>query len=384
MLPYFILVFAPIIVFLLFYKNKEMRGKYCLATFFALLAAMLIFRSQSVGIDVPAYEFYFDKIDGLAWSELLGSTPLETGYVILIKVFLIFSKNYQLFLGVMAVLVLLPVFILYIKESEDAFLTIAIFLIAAHFVLLFSGIRQSVAIGLAVPCYFFVKKKEWWNFIPTVFFAFMIHHSSIILALMYPLYHLKIRRTAAMIITAVLAAIFFFRAELLGIVLEFLPGRYKDLYSELTFTNDYGMLLLFVAFTAYSFFIPDEKRLLSTKNEQGKLLCAMRGFSRELEGEDGSIEEISGLRNFLFLMMLVQLFASVSTIAMRFNYYYMFFLPVLLPKVANACGKKKFKRDLASLSRVVMIVVFITYFFYDAFFGADVLQVFPYLPYWKG
>ena len=187
-----------------------------------------------------------------------------------------------------------------------------------------------------------------------------------------------------MIITAVLAMIFFFRAELLSVALEFLPGRYKDLYGELTFTNDYGMLLLFVAFTAYSFFIPDEKRLLSTKDEQGKLLCAMRGFSRELEGTDGSVEEISGLRNFLFLMMLVQMFASVSTVAMRFNYYYMVFLPVLLPKVANACGKKKFKRDLASLSRVVMVVVFVMYFFVNAFFGADVLQVFPYLPYWKG
>ena len=384
MLPYFILIFAPIIVFLLFFKDRKMRGKYCLATFFTLLTAMLILRSQSVGIDVPAYKFYFDKIDGLAWGELLGSTDLETCYVILIKIFLIFSKDYQLFLGVMAVLAVLPIFILYIKESEDGLLTVAIFLVSAHFVLLFSGIRQSVAIGLAVPCYYFVKKKEWWNVIPTVFFAFMIHHSAIILALMYPLYHLKIRRTAAMVITAVLAVIFLFRAELLGLVLEFLPGRYKNLYGELVFSNDYGMLLLFFAFTAYSFFIPDEKRLLSSKDEQNKLLCAMRGFSRELEGAEGSVEEISGLRNFLFLMMLVQMFASMSIVAMRFNYYYMFFLPVLLPKVANACGKKKFKRDLASLSRVVMVVFFIAYFFVDAFFGADVLQIFPYLPYWKG
>ena len=384
MLPYFILIFAPIIVFLLFFKDRKMRGKYCLATFFTLLTAMLILRSQSVGIDVPGYKFYFDKIDGLAWGELLGSTDLETCYVILIKIFLIFSKDYQLFLGVMAVLAVLPVFILYFKESEDGLLTVAIFLVSAHFVLLFSGIRQSVAIGLAVPCYYFVKKKEWWNVIPTVFFAFMIHHSAIILALMYPLYHLKIRRTAAMVITAVLAVIFLFRAELLELVLEFLPGRYKNLYGELVFSNDYGMLLLFFAFTAYSFFIPDEKRLLSSKDEQNKLLCAMRGFSRELEGAEGSAEEISGLRNFLFLMMLVQMFASVSSIAMRFNYYYMVFLSVLLPKVANACGKKKFKRDLASLSRVVMVVFFIAYFFVDAFFGADVLQIFPYLPYWKG
>lgn len=384
MLPFFVLVFVPIIVFLLSYKSGKMRDKYCLATFFALLAAMLILRSQSVGIDVSAYKFYFDKVDGLSWSQLLGSTHLETGYVILIKIFLIFSKDYQLFLGVMAVLALLPVFILYFNESEDGFLTIAIFLIAAHFVLLFSGIRQSVAIGLAVPCYYAVKKKQWWNFIPTVFLAFMIHHSAAILALMYPLYHLKIRRTAAIFITAAIAAIFFFRAELLSLVLEILPGRYKDLYGELSFTGDYEMLLLFAVFTVYSFFIPDENRLPSSNDGQNGLLRAMRGFSRELEGADGSTEEISGLRNFLFLIMLVQTFASVSTIAMRFNYYYMFFLPVLLPKVANAYGKDKFKRDLADLSRVVMIVFFIAYFFYDAYFGADVLQVFPYLPYWKG
>lgn len=384
MLPYFILVFVPIIVFLLSYKDRKMRDKYCLATFFMLLAAMLILRSQSVGIDISAYKFYFDKVDGLSWSQLLGSTHLETGYVILIKIFLVFSKDYQLFLGVMAVLALLPVFVLYFNESEDGFLTIAIFLVSAHFVLLFSGIRQSVAIGLAVPCYYFVKKKEWWNFIPTVFFAFMIHHSAAILALMYPLYHLKIRRTAAIFITAAIAAIFFFRAELLSLVLEILPGRYKDLYGELTFTDDYEMLMLFAAFTMYAFFIPDEKRLLSSNDEKNALLRAMRGFSGELEGTDGSVEEISGLRNFLFLILLVQTFASVSTIAMRFNYYYMFFLPVLLPKVANAYGKKKWKEDLADLSRVVMIVVFIAYFFYDAYFGADILQVFPYLPYWKG
>ena len=76
MLPYFILIFAPIIVFLLFFKDRKMRGKYCLATFFTLLTAMLILRSQSVGIDVPGYKFYFDKIDGLAHQLLYAKNPM--------------------------------------------------------------------------------------------------------------------------------------------------------------------------------------------------------------------------------------------------------------------------------------------------------------------
>ena len=66
---------------------------------------------------------------------------------------------------------------------------------------------------------------------------------------------------------------------------------------------------------------------------------------------------------------------------MRFNYYFLIFIPILIPKIVVIAKKQHYK--LASFSVTVMCVVFSAYFFINLFAGADILDIYPYIPFWS-
>jgi hypothetical protein len=113
------------------------------------------------------------------------------------------------------------------------------------------------------------------------------------------------------------------------------------------------MLILFAVFTAFSFIIPDERSIDS---------------------------EVIGLRNFLLLVLVLQMFAPLHELAMRMNYYYIIFIPLLIPKIV-ACRSKRWNQ-VAVLGRHVMVVFFLLYFFITAH-GGGALHVFPYHFFWE-
>ena len=114
------------------------------------------------------------------------------------------------------------------------------------------------------------------------------------------------------------------------------------------------MLILFVIFAVFAFLVPDET-----------LLDA----------------ETIGLRNFLLLSVVLQMFAPLHTIAMRMNYYYIIFIPLLMPNIIRARSKKW--EEVAVVARHIMVAFFAMYFFYNAYTGTGNLEVFPYHFFWE-
>ena len=113
------------------------------------------------------------------------------------------------------------------------------------------------------------------------------------------------------------------------------------------------MLLLFTAFAIFAFLVPDESQLDA---------------------------ETIGLRNFLLLSLVIQMFAPLHVLAMRMNYFYIIFIPLLLPKII-ACRSKRWNQ-VAVLGRHVMVAFFLIYFFAGAFRGSA-LHVWPYHFFWE-
>ena len=113
------------------------------------------------------------------------------------------------------------------------------------------------------------------------------------------------------------------------------------------------MLVLFLVFTVFAFLIPDESALDS---------------------------ETIGLRNFLLLSVVLQMFVSLNSVAMRTNYYYIIFIPLLLPKIISSSSERW--SHVALLARHVMVVFFLLYFFYNAYTGES-LDVVPYHFFWE-
>ena len=97
--------------------------------------------------------------------------------------------------------------------------------------------------------------------------------------------------------------------------------------------------------------------------------------------EDKLDKETNVLRNILVLTVCIQLFAPVHSLAMRVNYYFLPFIPILITKIIKYSNKNL--KIVSTVSIYFMCIGFIALFFYRAYFGEDILQVFPYISLWE-
>jgi uncharacterized protein involved in response to NO len=178
------------------------------------------------------------------------------------------------------------------------------------------------------------------------------HTSAFMLAFMYPLYHVKIPKKWLYFVVPGLLIVFIFNDQIFS-TLTYIIEKYTKYEGSITQTGAYTMLLLFTIFAVFAFIIPDEQRI---------------------------DKETIGLRNFLLFSIVIQMFAPLHMLAMRMNYYYIIFIPLLIPKIIAYRSKRW--EQVAVFGRNIMVVFFFAYFFISARGGGN-LHVFPYHFFWE-
>lgn len=353
MIPFYFLFLIP-----LFFQHIRVKGfdynkknRLLMYFFWVVLTILLMFRHPFVGNDTQNYIKIFNRICSQNLSSVNEFSD-EMGFVFLIKIISAITTNPHLFLAITSVCIILLISPTYIRLNEDTSLTIILFSIMSTFPMLFSGIRQMLAIGVGFIAYNFVRKKKLIPYLIVVIIAISFHTSAIMLLLMYPLYHLKIYKKWLFFVVPILFLIFVFNQQIFGFLSVILES-YTRFNISMTATGAYLMIILFVLFAIYAFVIPEEKLLDN---------------------------ETVGLRNFLLLSVALQMFAPLHTVAMRMNYYYIIFIPLLIPKIIKYRSKKWYK--IAHISRYVMIIVFMLYFFITISINKP-LNMVPYQFFWE-
>ena len=353
MYPYYILVFAPILFSMLRFKGQSIqaRKQQSIKLFFILLFILLALRGINVGKDSSNYFYLFNNYAHQNWSAVF-SINTEPAFVVLNKLVAVFSNNFQWLLVVTAAITIIPICYQYAKNAEDPVLTIALFITMSTFVMLFSGIRQGIAIALGMIAFEFTQRKKLFGFILIVVLAMLFHASAFMLAFMYPLYHVRITKKWLLAVIPAMIIIFAFNRSIFGLLGQLLKGftRYEATISA---TGAYTMLILFALFSIYCFTIPNEVVLSA---------------------------DIIGMRNFLLFSTILQMFAPLNTLAMRMNYYYIIFIPLLIPKIISRSSERL--KQVTVVSRYCMIIFFIIYFFINAP-KSNVLNTFPYHFFWE-
>ena len=360
MLAYVLLAAVPLVYlfFLRILRNStRLSGlpadSSMLNLFFFLCFLIHALRAQVVGVDVPNYLAKYLLVDHLSWREWMMSSSWEPGFMVLTKLIGIVSDHRQIYLAAIAAVILFPMGWFYSRESEGPVLTMALFLILPVFGMLFTGLRQSISIMLAIPAYCFTRERKLVPFLLTVVGAVLFHLSAVILILMYPVYHMRLPRRALTWILPLLAVVYLFSGRIFAVLLSVLSMLYSDNDWTVQSTGAYSMLLLF-----------------------GMLMI----FSYLFIQEDTADAELLGQRNLLVLSVFLQCFASVNSLAMRMNYYFLLFLPVLIPRVIRqAAGIKAL---ICKIANVVLCTFFLFYFFRQAAAGSSGFRIFPYVPFW--
>lgn len=326
--------------------------KFVLWTFFIVLIVLLALRSCNVGVDLCAYEYYFDFIAASDWPDVLDPfyvKDIEWGYVLFNKIIATFYYNFHFFLAIVAVLTVLPIAVLYAREAKLPLLTITLFINMPTFVMLSSGLRQAIAVAIGAIAFNYVKNRRPLQFLFTVSIACMFHFSALILLIMYPAYHIKISQKYLPVILALFISLAIFVRKIFLIVVQFMGPKYVSRYANIEETGAHAMLFLFFIFTLFAF-------IFVCENKQNDMLV--------------------GLRNFLLINLFIQAFSQINTVAMRLGYYYLIFIPILIPLIIEHMRVND--KFLLQMAHVVMVVFFFIYYFVNAHYGADILHVYPY------
>ena len=330
------------------YKKKN---KAALALFFILLTVLVMLRHESVGSDTRNYMRFFGDFSTMDWPRV-GYRSAEPGFSWFNKVVSLFSKQPQFFLAAAGLTVSALIYPTYRRLCVDTSLTLVLFCTMSTFVMMFSGIRQMLAIGIGFIAYEFTRQKKLFPFVLMVALAMTFHTSAFMLVFLYPIYHARITRKWLYAVVPVLATVFVFNKPIFS-VLALILEQYTKYDGSIEETGAYTMLVLFVAFAVFAYIIPDESNM---------------------------DDETVGLRNILLLALAIQIFAPLHTLAMRMNYYFIIFIPLILPKII-ACRSERWDQ-VAVWGRHIMVVFFLAYFFITAYGGGG-LNVFPYHFFWE-
>ena len=325
--------------------------------FFLLFFLVLSLRHETIGNDLANYRDFFMTYSAIDFDDT-WKMDMDILYVMLNWVIGQFTDNYQIFLTIVAAITVLPIAKVYSEDKQYGFLKIVLFMNMSVFVMTFSGLRQSIAMSIGLIAYEFVKKKKLFWFLVFALIAWGFHHTGFMILIYYPLYYLKLNKNKLWFIIPSIVTVFVFNKQIFTWATELMFTLMGDKYeAEVESTGAYLMIVLFALFVVAAYFFPDEEKMDA---------------------------EAKGLRNFLLMTLLLQCFAPVHALSMRMNYYFIIFVPIIVPKIFKY--SKDNIKDVAKLAKSVIVGFFVVYYLYTTYIscqtGESALNTYPYVPFW--
>lgn len=372
MTPYFLLILFAIIFRYVAIRGKKSEtigvivGKtdyvnnnnISIFVFFVFLFVLLSCRGLDIGNDTFLYKLFYEEYSRLSFEGIFINNG-DKLYVLLNWLISKVTKNYQVFLCVAAAISLFPIYKQYCCDKEYSFFKIILFMNLSVFVMLFSGIRQSIALAVSMIAYDCVKHKRKIMYIILCLIAIGFHHTAFMTFLLYPVFYLRLKKKHLIIIVPTVLLIFRYNAAVFGTLASLAARYFGEKYNvEITSTGSYTMIVLLAALVLLSYVLSDENKM---------------------------DDEAFGLRNYLLFALILQCFAPLHTLSMRLNYYFLIFVPMAMPKVF-----KYSKNNYMQLSIQInhfLTIFFLIYYLFTAVkscsTGISALNIYPYEAFWR-
>ncbi len=295
--------------------NKN--GIYCFiaSSLWILLSGL---RGLSVGADTLAYKLYdFDPIKTRSWEYVLGRFAdryidniegvKDPSFLLIVKIFQIFSDNYQLFLILIAVIFFIPFGLFVYKNSKNPHLSFLLFSCLFFEFFAVTGHRQTIATAIAFfGGYVLIKKKKWLAYIIVVLLASTVHFSAICILPFYWLSKIKINKLTLIVYWIATGFAYIFRNKLLDLLKFIVDNEAYNMYAqtESASVGTFVYLLIAVGIVITMF----HKNLLNYDTENGTLII-----------------------NAIMLAVFFTSLLLINESFMRIVQYYSLYLVLLLP-----------------------------------------------------
>lgn len=172
------------------YEYNKARKR--LAVFTAIL---LILQSglRHVGVGPDTYQYMLSFQDHIQWSwhqvfqnfidVYKYDEGKDAGYVLLMKIFSLFSTDYQTYLMFVAIAIFVPILRFIYKNTErleDIWFALLLYLALFYSFFSVTGIRQALATGLCLWSVEYIKSKKLFHFLLLMGVSALIHKSSLL------------------------------------------------------------------------------------------------------------------------------------------------------------------------------------------------------------
>lgn len=316
------------------------------------LILIMGFRSQEMGIDLTGYLNSFDELGRRSWRDVLALDSYlnyEKGYVLFNRLLWGMGGNRQVLLFACAALSLVPVARMIYKNSGDPLLSVISYIATPAFMIVFSGLRQAIAMGITMWAFEFIKAKQWKMFVVFILVATLFHSSAIVVLIAYPLYHVKLDRKWALLSIISLPVIFVLKRQLFLILSRVLKENAK--------IDNNGAITLFLVYSALYVF------------------CVFYGNRKNTQ--------TNGLSNLFWAACAIQAMGGVNSIVIRVGYYFMLYLPLLLPQVFQ--DMRKCGGNIGKYQQIIRAVAFLCFLAFGLFSlrNGSWAESYPYSFFWE-
>lgn len=164
---------------LLSYVSTKMGNKK-IKILLQILSAIPFFIISAIRYDVGTDYLYRYRAD-FEYIKLGGTPPnLEIGFLMLVKLCILISKNYPLLFIITSAIIIFMIFFLIYKYSKKPVLSIFIFFAGCFFFQSMNVIRQYIASTIVLLSYQLLIDKKYKSWILCIIIAFLIHTTSIV------------------------------------------------------------------------------------------------------------------------------------------------------------------------------------------------------------
>ena len=321
-----------------------------------VLLAMSGLRGEYVGMDTERYFSSFNSFLEMTNREAQEfiSEQKDTGYYWLAWAFGRVIPNVQVWFTFVSLIYLIGISLVCYWESPDYSFSMLYMYCMGMFFFSLTGLRQTIAMGIAMSSYYYLAKRKLVPFLIIVFIAAIFHQSAISFILIYPIARSRTGWMRLLVILCFFFIIVVFKERIANVMFNYLPQSLLD--------------------SRFGGYVGSEKRLTASG-----FIIQLLMFFFCLQYRERIVKDVphrETLYNLASISLVFQ--ASAMTLAeffrigMYFGWSFMLLIPI--------CIQYESKGKNFEFLRIVLMIAFITYFFYSTIKSYGIL---PYRFFWE-
>lgn len=326
-----ILMFAAVAYLLLLNmgNRRKQYDKIYIVVFSLVLILLAACRFEKGETDYYRYKLQFLQISKLNWNQVFH-VEKEVGWAILLKLCSYITLNPQIIFLPCALLTVIPFAWFLYKYSEDAPLSLFIFVAFNYFFTANNTTRQYVAIGITLIACHYALKRKLVPFILITLLASTIHTSAFFFLLIYPLFGLPFTKRASVIYIILTPIIVIAFPSIMSYVQQYAYDNYVEGVYGLVESNILSFVLPCILF---SFVIIDVFSRKNPSKHNNKLAS--------ITVEDRLDNITFHMIAILFVGIACQVFQVI--LAGRVTWYCNIGVCLYIPKISRIFSKKEKK-----------------------------------------